>query len=262
MNISKGAKIFGLLCIFFTICSVTGSAIQVNTQTVTMTTIDDTISVKETLVLDPQGDSLQNIIFYLPEKATDIQIFVNAEEISYQKTDTNHYQCNLSKYSVNQTLTITIDYFLPRSIQTYENTIQYTTDSLIIKFDGSTIYESKNLTDSSSFSISLIAAEETASLINIYIIILIVLLIVLLVVSLAYGMKKKRRPQERSRDLESNELLSVEKTLMMDMLKQIEKLHRTEKISDETYQKLKSHYKQQTVEIMSNIDAQNSDSKK
>jgi hypothetical protein len=65
----------------------------------------------------------------------------------------------------------------------------------------------------------------------------------------------------RKRAFESKEVLSTEKTLLMDILKQIEKLHRTKKMSDDTYHKLKEYYKQETIEIMRQLENLNSEIK-
>jgi hypothetical protein len=40
----------------------------------------------------------------------------------------------------------------------------------------------------------------------------------------------------------------------MSLLKDLEKQHRAKKIHDDTYHKLKDHYKQQTVETMKKIE--------
>ena len=65
--------------------------------------------------------------------------------------------------------------------------------------------------------------------------------------------RKKRAPSV-STERESQELLTTKKTLYLAMLKDIEKQHRGKQISDETYTKLKSEYKQHAVTVMQKLE--------
>jgi hypothetical protein len=53
---------------------------------------------------------------------------------------------------------------------------------------------------------------------------------------------------------ESEELLSTKKSLLMTILKDIEKQHRAKQISDDTYHKLKEQYKQEAVNAMKKLE--------
>ena len=86
------------------------------------------------------------------------------------------------------------------------------------------------------------------------VIFLIVLLIIIIIVTSYYAFIKRKNGKDRKRHFESTELLETEKTLLLAMLKEIEKMHRTQKLSDDSYHKLKTYYKQQTVEIMSTLE--------
>ena len=53
---------------------------------------------------------------------------------------------------------------------------------------------------------------------------------------------------------DSEELLTAKKALLMESLKDIEKKHRANQISDDTYNKLRDRYKQEAVETMKKLE--------
>ena len=83
---------------------------------------------------------------------------------------------------------------------------------------------------------------------------LVVLLVIIIIVTSYYAFIKRKNGKGRKRSLESSEMLETEKTLLLTLLKEIEKMHRSQKISDDSYHKLKTYYKNQTVEIMSALE--------
>ena len=65
----------------------------------------------------------------------------------------------------------------------------------------------------------------------------------------------RRRARETKKTVaESEETLATKKTLLLSLLKDLEKQYRAQSISDETYNKIKDEYKQQAVDAMKKLD--------
>jgi hypothetical protein len=77
---------------------------------------------------------------------------------------------------------------------------------------------------------------------------------VILVIVLSIFSFKKQKIKVVESGIESEEVLKTKKTLLMSILKDIEKQHRAKQISDDTYHKLKELYKQQAVEAMKKLE--------
>jgi hypothetical protein len=76
----------------------------------------------------------------------------------------------------------------------------------------------------------------------------------LLGVTAIYSIKKQKPGKKRDTSTGSEEFLTTKKTLLMSILKEIEKQHRSKKISDDTYHKLKEQYKQDAVDAMKKLE--------
>ena len=79
-------------------------------------------------------------------------------------------------------------------------------------------------------------------------------MIILIIVSFIRPSKKTKTTKKKEATAESEELLTTKKALLMEVLKDIEKQHRAEKISDDTYHKLRDQYKQEAVETMRTLE--------
>ena len=82
----------------------------------------------------------------------------------------------------------------------------------------------------------------------------IALLSILAVVSTFYLIKKKKSSKIRKIVSESEEMLNAKKSLLVSVLKEIEKKHRSKQISDDSYHKLRELYKEQAVETIKKLD--------
>jgi len=65
---------------------------------------------------------------------------------------------------------------------------------------------------------------------------------------------RKQRTKAKKSIVESEETLTTKKALLLSLLKDVEKKHRSKDISDETYNKLKEEYKQQAVAVMKKLE--------
>jgi len=78
-------------------------------------------------------------------------------------------------------------------------------------------------------------------------------------VSIAQAKQKSTKKKDMSSG--SEEFLSTKKTLLMELLKDLEKQYRAKKISDDTYHKIKEQYKQEAVDTMKKLENFNSEVK-
>jgi uncharacterized protein YlxW (UPF0749 family) len=85
-------------------------------------------------------------------------------------------------------------------------------------------------------------------------IIVIVFIIVIIVLALLLLLLKKKRSKTKKAVVESEDTLTTKKTLLLSLLKDLEKQYRGKAISDETYNKIKDEYKQQAVDTMKKLD--------
>lgn len=252
-NIQKTLTFIGIISLLlcFTISieahSVTDHKIQIST-------ITDTFAIDEKIVLQQKDN--ESIDFFVPTDAIDISLIINNTDIDATKISDNLYQISNITQGLNQSqIEITLTYTQPKdSPLTFSKEFVYDTASFTLIFDQKTITSVESLNEGSTLTINLPEEHDTKTSLNLYTTILIALLVVLVIVTSAYGIKKRGNGVKRNRDVDSTELLSTEKALLMNVLKEIEKKHRDHKISDETYQKLKTHYKQQTVDIMSSLE--------
>jgi len=225
--------------------------------TITINSMDERISVNEksTVEIDPET-TLGFYDVWVPTGATDVKVTIADHLLQSEKSEENIYQCNLSTVNLTNISTIEVDlsYYLPSSTTSFSKTILRDSSSITIRFNEKIIGSFTSASTGLILSVPLTMVEAESSLFNIYIIILLVLLVIVVAVSVLFIMKKKQPAQSRSRSMESEDVLKTEYELLKDMLKQIEKFYRSEKIADETYHKLKSYYKQQAVETMSALE--------
>ncbi len=261
-------RILPIALILFTMLIVfTGQTISLNTDShrIQLTLGEEFIYVNEKINLEIIEDdtNITNLLFWIPTNADNIQSTVNNTIIPTVKIGGNVYQGNISdiKQATISSNTIELTYTLPVSIQQFSKTLLRNTSELMISYENTDIASASALSMNSSYSVS-IPTESDKALFNVYTLTLTILLIILLLVSFVYGLRKRKNGKTRKRAFESDEVLSTEKTLLMDVLKKIEKLHRYEKMSDDTYHKLKGYYKQQTIEIMSQLEDTDSKIKK
>jgi hypothetical protein len=237
------------------IATVYGEDIDTKTHKIVIKTGDDVISVKEDLTIgDKSNQTYDAIKFWIPEGADSINILFNNNEAQSIDPVGNEYTCNISNLDIkmNESLTVTISYTLSKDVEEFEKTLPRNTTSITVEFDKNKIYTGENLTTGASFTLQLYKPTETP--LSWYIIVFIVLLVILLIVSTLYSFKKQRSLKIKDITGESEELLNTKKMLLMSLLKDIEKQHRSKKISDDTYHKLRGQYKQQAVETMKKLE--------
>ncbi|RLF36389.1 MAG: hypothetical protein DRM99_02845 [Thermoplasmata archaeon] len=227
--------------------------INVERHEIDISTIDTGFSVKESLTIKGDHDGYySNLTFWIPHDAKDIIISINDHLLeSPIHTGENIYNVSDLKIEVKATNIVKITYKLGEDIKYFNKILVYPTTSLSVVFNGKQIYSGKNFVSNNEFTISLESIETPLSW---YIVVFVILLVVLLVVSTAYSLKKQKSSVVKKTTGVSEELLTTKKALLMEVLKDIEKQHRAEKISDDTYHKLKEEYKHEAVETMKQLE--------
>ena len=239
---------------------VHGEDINTDTQDITIISNDNALAVIEDIKIDVIASD--TFTFWLQGEATDIVILIDDVSIDYQTTDELNYTCNISGLDITKDTSIQISYNLIRDVEIFKKVLHHNTSQLEIKLDDETIYYGEDLGKDSYIAITLKTpienVTETETIIQyqaptwIYVIIIILIIVVLL--SFVFPSKKQKTTKTSTSSTGSEELLSTKKTLLMEILKDIEKQHRAKQISDDTYHKLKDQYKQEAVEAMKKLE--------
>ena len=249
-------KLIGLYKLFFIILTVllyftinsTGAPIA-ETHDIDIVTKNGSLFVTETIMLFNINTTEGKITIWLHDKAENILILVNNSEKPFEKKY-NEYSYNISNIDNTSIIQTKITYFL-KNIENFNKKILYNTNTLTISYNSNQMYSGKNLT--SGFSLNLLLFKPIESPLSWYSVIAIILLLILLVVSVLYIFKRQRTIIGET-VTESEELLTTKKKLLLSLLRDIEKQYRSQQISNDTYHKLKDHYKQQAVETMKRLD--------
>lgn len=245
------------------IIATAGRGQEINDLDIEIASDDDSISVVESISPNIL-DLTDTFNFWIQDGASDI--IASISDVTYDPTlvDDNTYSINISALSPfeGETLTIEVSYELNKDTNKFEKTLLYDTSSLKITFDGTELYTGSSLTTGITINIALqkapptqtITETETIETIPTWIYIVIIVLIVLLLASFMRPSKKQKSPKIKETAAASEELLTTKKTLLMSLLKDIEKRHRSKDISDDTYHKLKERYKEEAVEAMKQLE--------
>ncbi len=217
---------------------------------------NDYISVEESITL--MGDSNKNyttISFWIMDKSSDLKIQINDNNIENIKENENTYICNITSLNINMGSKVSIN--IKYNLETQEDgsfskKVLRNTDEITLLYDGETIYSAIDLKENSKFDVKLNKPIEEN--LSIFTIIAIFLLAILLIVFTTYFFKKQKISRKKQASSDSEEYLVTKKSLLMGLLKDIEKKHRAKKISDETYHKLKDIYKNDAVDTMKKIE--------
>jgi len=235
--------------------TVYGEDINAEIHEITISEEGDTISVKESLTIcGNSNETYTTIKFWASAEAQEVKILVSNNEVQYEPTGNNEYIFDISSFNITKdsSIQLTITYTLNKDIEEFKNILIFNTTDLSVEFDENKIYSGKNLVSGTSLTLLLYKPTETP--VSWYIIVFIILLAILLVVSTLYSFRKQKSSKIKDITSESEDILNAKKTLLMSLLKEIEKKHRSKEISDDIHYKLKGYYKQQAVETMKKLE--------
>ncbi len=225
---------------------------------ITITTQNEFLFVNEVLTIQGNtNESYETLTVWVQNDASNVDILVNSNTPSSITENGSEYICNISSLGITEedSTQVKVTYELDKNVEFTKKVVR-STDSISVIFDQEEIYTATNLALGSSFNLQLY--KPTEQTLNWFYTVLILLLLVLIVVLVAYAFRKQKSTKIKQTAGETEELLSTKKTLLMSLLKDIEKQHRAKQISDDTYHKLKERYKQETVETMKQLEDINS----
>ncbi len=231
------------------------AGLLVSTHTISITTVENRLSISESLHV-AEGDSnetYESMTFWIPTGAEEVSIAINSNAVT-SSVSGNEYTCNLSSLSIpmNTSVQVAIFYALSSSNEEFQRMILHNTVSLTVTFNDQELYSAQQVMANALFTLCLYKPTEAP--LSWYIVVFIFLLVVLLVVSMFYSFRKQKSSTVKKSGSDSQEVLQTRKKLLMSVLKEIEKQHRAQQISDDTYHKLKDQYKQQAVETMKQLE--------
>lgn len=230
--------------------------ISASSHEVKITTGVDDIAVEETIILLGTSDEyIKAISFWIQNDAQEVKISVNNQNVVYEIED-NIYSINLSELEIkeNSQPTVKITYKLNKEKENYQKELIRNTSSFKVTFDENILYTSTNLISGTSINVLLYKPTPTEETLSWYLTLGIFILLILLVVVTFYSIRKPKPTKVKERAFESEELLTTKKALLMSLLKDVEKQYRLKEISDDTYHKLKEHYKNEAVKTMKKLD--------
>ncbi|MBN2603864.1 MAG: hypothetical protein JXA91_07025 [Candidatus Thermoplasmatota archaeon] len=256
----KRIKSFLFCCIAISLLVISGLAssetIEAENHKIVISKNGDAISVKETVTIRGNSQEYYDLIYFsVSSEAENINVLIQNSEVSFSPDESkDKYQCNISSFGIPQlsSIQLVISYSIPSTVKIFEKAFLRNSTNVTVTFNEKTIFSGTNLKEGNSFR--LLLYEPTEAPISWYIVISIALLVILLAVTTIYSFRKQKTTKIKEISYESEELLQTKKSLLMSLLKDLEKQHRAKKISDETHNKLKEHYKQQAVETMRKID--------
>jgi hypothetical protein len=165
----------------------------------------------------------------------------------------SEYICNITSLGIikEDSNQLYISYELEKSVVFIKKFLR-ATNSISVKFTDEEIFVGTDLAFGTIVNLELY--ERTEPPLDWFISIIIILLLILIIVLFTYIFKKRKTVKIKQSSSDSEELLNTKKTLLMSLLKDIEKQHRANQISDDTYHKLKEKYKQEAVEAMKKLE--------
>ena len=225
-----------------------------NDYKITITTEENFLSINEEFYINGStNETYETLSVWIHTGAYDIDILVNSNIPDSKIEDGNEYTYNISSLGIlkEDTTKVKLTYKIERDT-VFTKKILRDTDSISVKFDSDELLTQTSIAKDTRFQLKLY--QPTEPTLDLYIIVLIVLLIVIVILLTLYTLRKPKKVKITDITGASEELLSTKKALLMSLLKDIEKQHRSKQISDDTYNKLKEKYKQEAVEAMKQLE--------
>jgi len=236
--------------------------VVIDQEIVTISLSNSGLLVDETIKMTNTGnESVTSLRFWIQQDVQDaVKINEKQSGIDLVPLITGNIRtCNLSSANLSMnpasSLTLQVTYALPTNVQNFVKTVQYNTTVLTLSYENREIFRGENLIYDADMNneIQVRLYNPTEAPLNITMII-IVFLVVIIVLALLLLLLKKQRSKKKKAVAESEETLTTKKTLLLSLLKDLEKQYRAKSISDETYTKIKDEYKQDAVEVMKMLD--------
>jgi hypothetical protein len=243
------------LTIIALIMIITGSTILVDGEKIDIDiqTDDDGINIIEKYLFEVTDEDI--ISFWIQSGHSNVVITIDGSDIT-PAINNNIYYVNITEFDITSNDIIQVMYNLDRYTYEFEKILQYDTNLITISFDENEIYSGKNLSVGGYINIALQkqVAVQNVEEIPFWMFIIVIILAILLIIVFINSVTKQKSTTKKETIGGSKELLTTKKVLLMEILKEIEKRHRSKQISDDTYNKLKDEYKRDAVEAMKHLE--------
>jgi len=238
------------------------AGVIVDQQLVTISVTNTGLQVEETVKVTNKGtENVTSLQFWIQQ---DILDAVRITEVQSGKDlvpliTGNIRTCNLTAANLSippkASMNLQVTYHLPSTAQSFIQTLLYDTTSFSVTYEDRNLFQGEHLLFNSDANnaIQIRLYNPTEAPLNITMII-IVFVVVIIVLALLLLILKRQRSKTKKTIAESEETLSTKKTLLLSLLKDLEKQYRAKSISDETYTKIKDEYKQDAVDVMKKLD--------
>jgi hypothetical protein len=224
---------------------------------ITLTTQEDkNIEVKEKIVFQSNAnETIYSLDFWIQNGANNVVILVDGTKYSYTNDETR-YSINISilEIKIGDQITAEIIYILDKNIQNFDKKLFQKTYSITITYDEKILYSGLNFDAGAQLTIPIYKMEEPQKESQLLFYILIIVLVIIIFIIFFYSLRLRKTPKIKEPISTTEEVLKTKKSLLMSLLKDLEKQYRAKEISDDTYHKLKEQYKQETVETMKKLD--------
>jgi hypothetical protein len=242
--------------------NATDTGVVVDQELVAISLTNTGLQVEKTVKVTNKGtENITSLRFWIQQ---DIQDAVKITELQsgadlVPLITGNIRTCNLSAANLSMisdaSMTLQLTYHLPSSAQNYIQTLLYNTTFFSVTYENRDLFQGEHILYGSDANnaIQILLYKPTEAPLNITMII-IVFLIVIIVLAMLLLLLKKQRSKTKKAVSESEETLAAKKSLLLSLLKDLEKQYRAKSISDETYTKIKDEYKQQAVDVMKKLD--------
>ena len=255
--------VFVVLTLFlsYPCTSANDAGVVFDQEIVTISLANTGLQVDETIKVTNTGtENISSLRFWIQQ---DIQDAVKITELQ-SGTELvpiitgNIRTCNFSAVNLSiipdGSMTLQVTYNLPTNSENYIKTLLYNTTIFSITYEDRNLFQGKQLYSfegNNELQIRLYNPTEAPLNISMIVLIFVVAIIVLAILLLFL---KKQRSKTKKAIGESEETLTTKKTLLLSLLKDLEKQYRGHSISDESYSKIKDEYKQQAVDVMKKLD--------
>jgi len=247
---------------FFPSGSANDSGVIVDQDIVTISLANNGLQVDEAFKVSNKGtENVTSLRFWIQQN---IQESVTITELQSGKElipviTGNIRACNLSAVNLSiapgSSLNLQVTYYLASNEQNFIKTLLYDTTLLSVTYEDQSLFQGEHLLYGSDVNnaIQIRLYKPTEAPLNITVIV-IVFVVVIIVLAVLLFLLKRKRSRSKKAVTESEETLTTKKSLLLSLLKDLEKQYRAQSISDETYTKIKDEYKQQAVYVMKKLD--------
>jgi hypothetical protein len=254
-------SVFIMTALYPSVCA-NDAGVVVDQELVTISLTNTGLQVDQSVKVTNRGtENVTSLRFWIQQDILDaVKITeVQSGNVFNPIITGNIRTCNLSEANLSippeASMTLQLTYHLPSSAQNFIQTLLYDTSLFSVTYENHDLFHGEHLlfgADANN-AIQIRLYNPTEAPLNITMIIIVFLVVLIVLAGLLFLLRKQRSKTKKA-VAESEETLTTKKTLLLSLLKDLEKQYRAKSISDETYTKIKDEYKQDAVDVMKKLD--------